>query len=851
MKTFVILFTLLISVSVAFAQTEEWLWAIKNHANNESISFDNSGNSFYTGAFQGTSNFGTHQISSSGNTDIYIAKLDPNGNWLWARRAGGSGWDRGFGISTDDSGNCYVTGYFSGTVSFGSVTLSSNSSFNIFIAKLDTNGNWMWAVTTSGTGYCSGAAISIDSYGNSAVLGHFYGAVDFGTHQINNYDLGHNGLFVAKIDPDGEWVWAIQAVIYGSITGTSICSGIDGSTHITGDFYGSATFGSGSLHHNGSEADLFIAKIDSSGNWIWASKASGNVYKTYSECIATDNLGNCYVVGNFRHTVNFGNTVLVSDQTYSIDAFVAKMDTSGNWLWAKKAGGQFDDYGNGVMIGDNNNCYITGSFTNGGLFGSSYLTSNGNADIFLAKLSASGEWISAVGIGGTESDMGISIYHDNSMNTYLSGTYNSAGGFAGFSQTTSGSFIAKMGVKHCDVGYPNGGEYWQIGNQQTVTWNFNAGTTVNVYLSIDNGINWHLLNYSPIDVSLGEYTFVVSYFLSDSCLIKVVSEYNSAIYDVSDAAFTITTAIQPPSVQFTADVTSGYQPLTVQFTDTSIAGTGSIYSWNWNFGTGDTCTLQNPQYTYLDPGSYRVSLTVTNTADSTATLSRLDYITVLPHLPHISSSTESYNFGNVYLGSVSAMAPIWLLNSGLNALQIDSLQVASPFRLEECPMPLVIASGDSISVLLSFAPQYAGNAVDSLYIFSNADNCPILAIGLRGLGEYVPPKPPSGVTISMQGNNANISWNAVTETIQNSPIVPDYYLVFNSGSADIDGQYYFHGATPNLSYTHYLVGLHAQNMFYRVIVYKQNSVVRRDFSSLGIESGMSETEVLRILREAD
>ena len=147
-KAFVIAITLLIT-GVVHAQTEEWLWATKAGGTSSdygrSIAVDGSGNSYVTGYFAGTAIFGSTSLTSSGGEDIYIAKLDANANFLWAKKAGGTNGDNGISIAVDGSGNSYVTGYFQGTATFGSSSLTSSGGFEIFIAKLDSNGSFLWA----------------------------------------------------------------------------------------------------------------------------------------------------------------------------------------------------------------------------------------------------------------------------------------------------------------------------------------------------------------------------------------------------------------------------------------------------------------------------------------------------------------------------------------------------------------------------------------------------------------------------------------------------------------------------------------------------------------------------------
>ncbi|NQV17956.1 MAG: SBBP repeat-containing protein [Armatimonadetes bacterium] len=145
-KTVIIYGLLLIAVCV-FAQAPEWQWAIQAGGiladEGRSITVDDAGNSYITGTFGGTATFGSYTLYSSGENDIFVAKMDAIGIWQWAIQAGGISDDSGYGITIDDAGNSYVTGYFKDTATFGSYTLASSGWEDIFVAKIDTNGNWL------------------------------------------------------------------------------------------------------------------------------------------------------------------------------------------------------------------------------------------------------------------------------------------------------------------------------------------------------------------------------------------------------------------------------------------------------------------------------------------------------------------------------------------------------------------------------------------------------------------------------------------------------------------------------------------------------------------------------------
>ena len=159
----------------------------------------------------GISTFGSHTLTAGGYVDFFVAKLDPNGNWLWVVQAGGTNGNEscwGRGIAVDGAGNAYVTGQFLSTVNFGSQTLTSAHK-DIFVAKLDTNGNWLWAVRGGGSSPDDGYGIAVDGAGNAYVTGVFFGTANFGGHTVSSPSA--YAIFAAKMDHNGIWLWAAKA----------------------------------------------------------------------------------------------------------------------------------------------------------------------------------------------------------------------------------------------------------------------------------------------------------------------------------------------------------------------------------------------------------------------------------------------------------------------------------------------------------------------------------------------------------------------------------------------------------------------------------------------------------------
>jgi hypothetical protein len=411
-----------------------------------SISVDSLGNSYVTGIFVGYASFGSINVPSIGaipTRDIFIAKSDPNGVWLWAIGVGSAGTsDYGYGVTVDNSGNSYVTGSYRGLVSFGPTDLTSVGLDDIFVSKLDTDGNWVWTVSAGGTSIDSGESIVTDNSGNIYITGSFNTAASFGS--INLVAVTFSDIFIAKLDPNGIWLSANSAGGTFNEYGTSISVNSSGDTYITGAFSGTVTFGTTNLISSGS-FDIFIAKSDPNGNWLWAIGAGSTSFDE-GFSISLDQFDNTYVAGQFQGTVTFGTTSLVSAGAH--DIFVSKIDTSGNWIWAISTGATNSDDGFGIVTDMIGNSYVTGSFQNTVSFGSTDLTSAGGQDIFVAKLDTSGNWLWAIGAGGADIDIGYSITLDSLDNVYVTGSFQDTASFGLIDITASGInsdiFVAKL-----------------------------------------------------------------------------------------------------------------------------------------------------------------------------------------------------------------------------------------------------------------------------------------------------------------------------------------------------------------------------------------------------------------------
>ncbi len=430
------------------AQSFSWSWASTGGSINSDdctgISVDAGNNIYVTGRFNNTAVFGATTLVTTGGFDVYVGKLDAGGTWQWVVKAGGTDSDYATDIETDANGYSYVTGYFQATATFGATVLTSAGGYEAYIAKLDPSGNWLWAVKGGGTQYDAGNGISIDGSGNCYATGYFAGTATFGATVLTS--SGGDDVFVAKLDANGNWQWAVKGGWVNYESAYRITTDSAGTSYVTGYFSGVSYFGSNNVSaYNG--ADAYVAKIDSGGTWVWARRVAGGLYTDESMCAATDASGNIYVTGYFSGTAYFGSGTLTS-VGYE-DLFVVKYNPNGEWQWAKQAGSTGNDtHGQGIALNSGGEIFVTGYFRGTAVFGGVSLASSGNKDIFAAKMDASGNWVDAVKAGANYEDKGFAITVDNSGNILVAGFYTLLANFGSIALSAPGHgnevFVARI-----------------------------------------------------------------------------------------------------------------------------------------------------------------------------------------------------------------------------------------------------------------------------------------------------------------------------------------------------------------------------------------------------------------------
>jgi len=236
----------------------------------------------------------------------------------WAVQGGGSGSsstsDMGIAVATDTQGNIIMTGIFEGTAQFGTSTLTSAGGLDIFIAKYSSAGALIWAVKAGGTQLDWVKAICTDKNNNILITGQFSGTATFGTS--TTITASGTDIFVAKYNAAGVLQWVKKEGGSSVNRGLAIACDTLGNVIVAGDFSGTASFGSTNLTSTGA-ADAFVMKYNPSGTAQWAKKG-GSIVNDRFMAVATDMSGNIYLTGSFGGTATFGTIQLTQPAAATI-----------------------------------------------------------------------------------------------------------------------------------------------------------------------------------------------------------------------------------------------------------------------------------------------------------------------------------------------------------------------------------------------------------------------------------------------------------------------------------------------------------------------------------------------------
>ena len=326
------------------------------------VTVDRSDNVYAVGSTEGD------LFSSKGGMshNAFIVKYDASGDQLWAKQFGTS--DCGAdGAAVDGQNNVYVVGDTSGSLFGPNLDTADPTSYDVFLAKYDSNGTLLWAKQFGGPGNDLPGQVAVDGQGNAYVAG--------GTDQLFGPATGDDQAFLAKFGPDGSLLWGKKFGGPYKSFATSVCLDGSGSAYVAG--YNSTDPSASEFSRNG-----FVAKYDTNGNQVWSKQiitTGGVIPRT----ICSDRQGNLVLVGSTK-----GN--LFAPNAGDKDIFVAKYSVNGQALWSTQYGTVGQDEANNVTADNQGYVYVVGG-TTGDLFASN----SGGEDAFIQKISPSGQVVSA------------------------------------------------------------------------------------------------------------------------------------------------------------------------------------------------------------------------------------------------------------------------------------------------------------------------------------------------------------------------------------------------------------------------------------------------------------------------
>ncbi len=323
------------------------LWTLNSRQSGggiiNSIAADPSGNVYATGSFGGTldvDNDGTPELTG-GSHDLFVLKVDGSGHVQWAKGLSADG--DAMAIAVDAKGDAYTTGFFANTADFDpgpGVFNMTAANGGAFIQKLDKDGNFVWARSFNGApGFTvQGMDVDVDAAGNVFSTGEFGGTVDFdpgaGTYNISAggpANMPTSNVYISKLNSAGNFVWAARAAESADIQSYQAKIALDGrgNVYVGATFSGQADFdqrpGGCSDILIGTE-DMFLLKLNSSGQYVWAEQISSDQRVTPRD-IAANAAGRIAVAGDFEGTTDFDpgpDTHNVSSVS-SVDGFLLRL----------------------------------------------------------------------------------------------------------------------------------------------------------------------------------------------------------------------------------------------------------------------------------------------------------------------------------------------------------------------------------------------------------------------------------------------------------------------------------------------------------------------------------------------
>jgi len=415
------------------------------------IATDPNDNVIAVGSYGGTVNMDGVNLTAQGGDDILITKYSSGGTLLWAKSFGSTGADNAKGVATDQTGNVYVTGFFNATVNFGpGNNLTSAGSDDIFVLKLDPSGNVVWARRFGGTGSDQGTAVAaLPDGGAIFVVGLFENTVTFEASHTSN---GRSDFFLLGLSDTGSAAWSVVAGGTEFDNATAVTLDLVGNVYITGEFRESMTLdndGTPVTFTSEGSADIFVGQFNAAGGFQWM-RTAGGTSDDSGLGIACDPADNVYVTGTMQSiSVELNNQVIFTQPTDGNVAFVMRFNSEGVFRWVLNAQRTtlVPNDARAITTDPNGDIYVTGSFVEQLKWGNITRNASGsNADLYLVKLDSLKNVLFFKTQGQTDNEFGYGLASDSEGSIYTAGSISDAAGRC--SRISGGALPNFFFIKH-------------------------------------------------------------------------------------------------------------------------------------------------------------------------------------------------------------------------------------------------------------------------------------------------------------------------------------------------------------------------------------------------------------------
>jgi len=412
----------IITVNGQSQKTWQWLNQLggKGWDITSGIAADSKNNIYIAGSYALGLECQGKEVKSNGNHDMYIARFNDDGNLKWITGNGGAKLDRINSIATYINDNIIVAGVITDSIKLGDVKITGRSA-KMFIAMLDEKGKYVWIKTINYSSSASLYLLDTDIEGNIYAGGVFKDKITIADNELTS--KGKTDVFILKLDAAGN---IINVVSYGG-EGDEYINALeidnDGNIISAGNFASSFIIDSLSLNfqNTGQNNSAYIIRFNGDLRANWVKTLKGEEYLKIAS-VKIDINNNMLIAGNFNRGFEFGISKFFSNGR--TDAFLIKLSSIGDIIWAKQFGSEYYDYLNNMSIDNLNGAYITGSFSDTIQFDSIALCSSASSsDAFIAQISSGGNVTWATKISGTGNNFSKGAILDGKGNLYITGSF--------------------------------------------------------------------------------------------------------------------------------------------------------------------------------------------------------------------------------------------------------------------------------------------------------------------------------------------------------------------------------------------------------------------------------------------